>query len=174
MESALGQLHDLYRAQGRADIRRRPHETRTVRVDGHVRVINAAKTGADYAGVLRGGRAISVEAKSIDEGSKRGASLTGLRDWPAAELDELRSVAALGGVAVIVADVRAGAWAGRYVVPVTGAGWNVECAPVALTVSFAWGARRVPDGVDWLAVVEGARMGDAGREWPSMFGEVGR
>lgn len=168
-EAALDALHALYRREGRADIRRRPHEV-GMRPDGARMVVTRREaTGCDFAGTLRGGRSLAVEAKTVAEGGVRGASLTGLRSWSDAELDELRQCARLGGVACVVADVRGGEWSGRYVVPVVGGSWNFDRAPVPLTGPVAenvWGVVRVGDGTDWLGAVESMGMAVFGAAWP--------
>lgn len=176
-ESALAELHAFYAAQGRASIRRRPHEIGQ-RWDAKARaqvVTRSASVGADFAGVLAGGRAVSVEAKTLADSAACGARLGGLpqiaRDKPE-QLRELREVARMGGVALFLVDVRSGPWVGRYILPVTD---REEWAPVVagLVPSIplvgaggeAWGVLRV-EGADWLAVVEAAGMREFRVGWP--------
>lgn len=159
-EDALDALHDVYRAAGRADIKRRPHLTRVIGQGPAKKIIHAGKNGADYSGVVRGGRALTVEAKTIADAGVRAATLTGMRDWPAAELADLLSCATLGGLACVVVGVRGGAWAGTYVLPVCGrvAQWEAvqrgetRIVPLAGDAALGWGIRRVPSG-DYLEVL---------------------
>ncbi len=115
-ESSLSDLHDLYRAQGRAFIRRRPHETRMVKgKDGKPRWIPVGPTGADFCGWLANCYAIVVEAKTLARGNKNSLVLRNVHDWPQAERDELADAAQTTGVpSLVVVDVREGRYAGRW------------------------------------------------------------
>lgn len=169
-ESALAELHAIYYAQGRAWIGRRPAEVgRRWDKATHAQIVTRSTAcGADFAGYLRGGRGIAVEAKTVADGSR----LTGVREFPAAQIEELRAAAQMGSVGLIVADVRAGDHAGRYVVPVTrDERWDrafagfVASIPLVGPEALVWGVLRVK-GADWLAVVEAAGMREFGARWP--------
>lgn len=120
-EASLDALHTLYRAQGRAFIRRRPHECRMVRgPDGKPRWIPAGPTGADYCGFLTQGdippRPMVVEAKTLATGNKRSLVLRNVHDWPQAERSELADAMKHGALALVIVDVRGDRYAGRWVV----------------------------------------------------------
>lgn len=115
-EQSLSELHALYRAQGRADIRRRPHEC--IRVGGKSKAAMwtpRGPTGCDFAGLVSGGRSIHIEAKSIAEGNKKSLVLHAVDKWPQAERDEIAWAIRLGGIGAVVVDVRRGRYVGRLI-----------------------------------------------------------
>jgi hypothetical protein len=85
-----------------------------------------AGTGpADYQGVLKGGRALAVEAKSRDR-------RLALSDVAAHQRADLEAVERLGGVALLVVELRASG--SIYVVPWGRVGWR-RCREGAADVS---------------------------------------
>jgi len=61
LERLLDFVHEIYRNRGEADITKIELRTKVDRRTG--RMIYLARTNFDYSGVIRGGRAIGVEAK---------------------------------------------------------------------------------------------------------------
>lgn len=114
-EQSLSALHDLYRARGRADIRRRPHECIRVGAGKTGKWIPRGPTGCDFAGLVSGGRSIHIEAKSIAEGNKKSLVLHTVDEWPQAERDEIAWAIRLGGIGAVVVDVRRGRYIGRWI-----------------------------------------------------------
>lgn len=70
---------------------------------------------ADYQGVLRGGRAVAVEAKSRDR-------RLALSEVPSHQREDLEAVERMGGLALLVVELRAAL--SIYVVPWGSVGWR--------------------------------------------------
>lgn len=104
LEQWLDEQHEAARAMGLADLEHL--HPRTTLVHGELTYV--ARSGPDYRGVLRGGLAVAVEAKSagrgrlglIDEGAPR---FDGVK---AHQASALRRCVMLGGVALLVVRFR--------------------------------------------------------------------
>jgi hypothetical protein len=109
-EEELKTTHEDYQRRGLAIVSK--HEVRKVRRrDGSV--IYAAKSVSDFTGVLAGGRFVAFDAKSL----RRPASTWKPDARQLHQLDYLRQVAALGGIAFYL--VRNGLDEARIVTPGT-------------------------------------------------------
>lgn len=106
LESLLALHHVRAREQTIADVRKVEPPVRRLRSlgGGQFVAVYAAKSGCDYRGILRGGLALTIEAKSGN-----GESLARSEFTPAEVLD-LDECAALGGISIAVwyrSDLRA-------------------------------------------------------------------
>lgn len=103
-EACLEHYHQLLEAQGRAAIFKvpTPLAIRSVGADGLITGRKSAPVWVDYAGCLAGGQAVAIEAK-VTSGHRWAPS--GLR---AAQLERLRQVDALGGLALVLV------WSSHY------------------------------------------------------------
>lgn len=139
-EDELKTTHEEYRRLGLGLIVK--HEVRRVQSRG--RLVYAAKSIADFTGVLKGGRFVAFDAKSLAKPQET---------WrpdarQAHQLEYLRSVAALGGLAFYL--VRNGPDEAR-VVPVTSL---TDAFSVSLAECGVVRRRYGPTPWDWLSVVE--------------------
>lgn len=123
LESWLAGQHRAASLAGLAHVR---HVGAPVIVGAGGRPTEWAGTGpADYQGVLRGGRSLAVEAKSRDR-------RLALSDVAAHQRADLEAVERLGGVALLVVELRASG--SIYVVPWGRVGWR-RCREGAADVS---------------------------------------
>jgi len=119
-------LTGQHRAAAVAGIAHVRHVGAPVIVGAGGRPTEWAGTGpADYQGVLKGGRALAVEAKSRDR-------RLALSDVAAHQRADLEAVERLGGVALLVVELRASG--SIYVVPWGRVGWR-RCREGAADVS---------------------------------------
>lgn len=98
LETLANLHHTRAREQGLADIRKVEPPVRRLRslAGGQFVAVYAAKSGCDFRGTLRGGKALAIECKSGD-----GESLAH-SEFTAAEVLDLDECAALGGLSIVL------------------------------------------------------------------------
>jgi len=157
-ESVVEAQHARYAAQARALVYKRPTPIKPIGGGSPFRAVWLEKSGADYGGVLNGGRAVLVEVKSSGTASlplkRHGKPTVGPK-----QTRELGTADALGAIAGVLVAVTPAAGERWFWLP-----WRRWLA--ALDAADAEGRAslgcdlldahgfEVPPG-DWLAAVEG-------------------
>lgn len=150
-------LHATYEARDLAHILPRPETAVRQRGGGIAQYTRAV--GADYSGVLRGGRGVALDAKSQASGGTFAIAPLVVRD---AQWDDLRRTHAMGGLAFYALEVRGGPARGDYVIPWS---WCDLARAAGHTSVPILGDRAlgvlgpVPRGHDWLRVLVPSLLG---------------
>lgn len=145
-EQYLCDLHVIYERQGRARLDKTHPAVKVLSkvTRGRFRACWLAKSGADYVGTLRGGRAIHLEAKM------RSGSRFEARAVKPHQLAAMASHVRMGALAYVI--VRGGG--GDYLLRVDRGGRIVEMIGRASATWEELGPYRIPSGQTWLDVVE--------------------